>query len=182
MSVVIIFSIIGAWLSFTILPVETAQEMAEDKLLPEYWGKLNKFKSPFIGLIIVGICTQVIMVTLIVSEDAYNFAFSMCTVAIVFTWTLAAAYNLKYSLNKKSYGQVAIAAVAVIFFVIGTILNGWDLLMLTCIGYLPGFVLYSMALKKQGKSLTSGEIVTIVIFAIIAAGAFVLLGMGIITI
>lgn len=182
LSVVIIFSIIGAWLSFTILPVETAQEMAEDKLLPEYWGKLNKFKSPFIGLIIVGICTQVIMATLIVSEDAYNFAFSMCTVAIVFTWTLAAAYNLKYSLNKKSYGQVAIAAVAVIFFVIGTILNGWDLLMLTCIGYLPGFVLYSMALKKQGKSLTSGEIVTIVIFAIIAAGAFVLLGMGIITI
>ena len=182
LSVVIIFAILGSWLSFTILPVETAQEMAEDKLLPAYWGKLNKYKSPYIGLIIVGICTQVVMVTLIVSEDAYNFAFSMCTVAIVFTWALAAAYNLKYSVEKKTISQVVIAAVAVLFFVIGTILNGWDLLMLTCVGYLPGFVLYYLARKQQGKELSKGEIVTIVIFAIIAAAALSLVGVGIITI
>ncbi|MDO4842291.1 MAG: amino acid permease [Phoenicibacter congonensis] len=182
LSVVIIFAILGSWLSFTILPVETAQEMAEDKLLPAYWGKLNKYKSPYIGLIIVGICTQVVVVTLIVSEDAYNFAFSMCTVAIVFTWALAAAYNLKYSIEKKTVSQVVIAAVAVLFFVVGTILNGWDLLMLTCVGYLPGFVLYYLARKQQGKELSKGEIVTIVIFAIIAAAALSLVGIGTITI
>lgn len=182
LSVAIIFSIFGAWLSFTILPVETAQEMAKDKLLPSYWGKLNKFNSPYLGLIIVGICTQVIMTTLIVSEDAYNFAFSMCTVAIVFTWVLAAAYNLKYSSQKSDILQAIIGFIAVAFLVVATILNGWQLLMLTCVGYLPGFIFYCVARKQQNKAITTGEIATIVVFAIIAIIALVLVAMGVITI
>ena len=178
LSVAIIFAIFGAWLSFTILPAETAQEMAKEKLLPKLWGKLNRFKSPYVSLIISGCCVQVILTTLIVSGDAYKFAFSMCTVSIVFTWTLAAAYNFKYSSQKSEILQCVISAVAVAFLVVATFMNGWDLLMLTCVGYLPGFVVYCMAKRQQGKSINKGEVITFSIFAIIGIVALVMVAMG----
>ena len=90
-SIAIIISVMGSWLSFTILPAETTSDMAKRQLLPAAWGKMNAKNAPRFSLLIVGACTQVFMLTLIFSEDAYNFAFSLCTVAIVITWAFAAA-------------------------------------------------------------------------------------------
>ena len=42
------------------------------------------------SLLLVGACIQVFLIVLMFSEDAYNFAFSMCTVSIVITWAFIA--------------------------------------------------------------------------------------------
>ena len=180
-SIAIIISVLGAWLSFTILPAETTSEMAEHKLLPASWGKLNDKNSPQFSLLIVGGCTQVFMLTLLLTQDAYNFAFSMCTVAIVVTWALAAAYQVKFSAGRREWGQLAIGAVAVAFQVIAVMFNGWSFLLLTCVGYIPGFFVYAKARKDQGLELTKGE--KIVMGVIVALGilALVLLVMGVIS-
>lgn len=88
-SIAIIISILGSWLSFTILPAETTSEMADYKLLPASWGKLNSHNAPSMSLLIVGACTQAFLIVLLFSADAYDFAFSMCTVAIVITWAFS---------------------------------------------------------------------------------------------
>ncbi|MFQ9180362.1 MAG: amino acid permease [Eggerthella lenta] len=80
-SIAIIISVMGSWLSFTILPAETTSDMAKRQLLPAAWGKMNAKNAPRFSLLIVGACTQVFMLTLIFSEDAYN----CCTVGIVIT-------------------------------------------------------------------------------------------------
>ena len=41
-SIAIIISILGSWLSFTILPAETTSEMADYKLLPASWGQAEQ--------------------------------------------------------------------------------------------------------------------------------------------
>ena len=122
-SIAIIISVMGSWLSFTILPAETTSDMAKRQLLPAAWGKMNAKNAPRFSLLIVGACTQVFMLTLIFSEDAYNFAFSLCTVAIVITWTLAAAYQAKYSAQNRQMGQLVIGAIAVLFQVVGVLLD-----------------------------------------------------------
>ena len=137
MSVAIILAVAGAWLSFIILPAETTSEMAEHKLLPASWGKLNAKGSPQFSLLLVGACTQAFLIVLYFSEDAYNFAFSMCTVAIVITWTLAAAYQTKFSAKNGDKVQMVIGIVAVVFQVVATLFNGWSFLLLTCVGYIP---------------------------------------------
>ena len=38
----LVISLVGVWLSWTSLPIETMGNMAEDGLLPKAWGKLNK--------------------------------------------------------------------------------------------------------------------------------------------
>ena len=101
-SIAIIISILGSWLSFTILPAETTSEMADYKLLPASWGKLNSHNAPSMSLLIVGACTQAFLIILLFSADAYDFAFSMCTVAIVITWAFAAAYQAKWGVQNKN--------------------------------------------------------------------------------
>lgn len=182
MSVAIILAVAGAWLSFIILPAETTSEMAEHKLLPASWGKLNAKGSPQFSLLLVGACTQAFLIVLYFSEDAYNFAFSMCTVAIVITWTLAAAYQTKFSAARGEKLQMAIGIVAVLFQVIATLFNGWSFLLLTCVGYIPGFFVYMAARRGQGMSITNGEKVGMGIISALGVLALVLVGMGIITI
>lgn len=180
-SIAIIISVMGSWLSFTILPAETTSDMAKRQLLPAAWGKMNAKNAPRFSLLIVGACTQVFMLTLIFSEDAYNFAFSLCTVAIVITWTLAAAYQAKYSAQNRQMGQLVIGAIAVLFQVVGVLLNGWTFLLLTCVGYIPGFFVYAKARKDQGRGLTTAEKAGMGIISALGVLSLVLLFTGFIS-
>ncbi len=181
-SIAIIISVMGSWLSFTILPAETTSDMAKRNLLPASWGKLNAKNAPQFSLLIVGACTQIFMLTLIFSEDAYNFAFSLCTVAIVITWSMAAAYQVKYSAQNKQMGQLVIGIIAVSFQVIGVLFNGWSFLLLTCVGYVPGFFVYAKARKDEGKGLTKAEKIGMGAITIAAALSLIMLATGIISI
>ena len=181
-SIAIIISILGSWLSFTILPAETTSEMADYKLLPASWGKLNSHNAPSMSLLIVGACTQAFLIVLLFSADAYDFAFSMCTVAIVITWAFAAAYQAKWGVRNKNMVQAAIGFVAVAFQVIGVLFNGWSFLLLTCVGYIPGFFIYVKARKDYGNAITMGEKVCMGVVSALGVLSLVLLAMGVISI
>lgn len=181
-SIAIIISILGSWLSFTILPAETTSEMADYKLLPASWGKLNSHNAPSMSLLIVGACTQAFLIILLFSADAYDFAFSMCTVAIVITWAFAAAYQAKWGVQNKNGVQAAIGFVAVAFQVIGVLFNGWSFLLLTCVGYIPGFFIYVKARKDYGNAITTGEKVCMGVISALGVLSLVLLAMGVISI
>lgn len=181
-SIAIIISILGSWLSFTILPAETTSEMADYKLLPASWGKLNSHNAPSMSLLIVGACTQAFLIVLLFSADAYDFAFSMCTVAIVITWAFAAAYQAKWGVQNKDGVQAAIGFVAVAFQVIGVLFNGWSFLLLTCVGYIPGFFIYVKARKDYGNAITTGEKICMGVISALGVLSLVLLAMGVISI
>lgn len=181
-SIAIIISILGSWLSFTILPAETTSEMADYKLLPASWGKLNSHNAPSMSLLIVGACTQAFLIVLLFSADAYDFAFSMCTVAIVITWAFAAAYQAKWGVQNKNMVQAAIGFVAVAFQVIGVLFNGWSFLLLTCVGYIPGFFIHVKARKDYGNAITMGEKVCMGVVSALGVLSLVLLAMGVISI
>ena len=181
-SIAIIISILGSWLSFTILPAETTSEMADYKLLPASWGKLSSHNAPSMSLLIVGACTQAFLIVLLFSADAYDFAFSMCTVAIVITWAFAAAYQAKWGVQNKNMVQAAIGFVAVAFQVIGVLFNGWSFLLLTCVGYIPGFFIYVKARKDYGNAITMGEKVCMGVVSALGVLSLVLLAMGVISI
>ena len=181
-SIAIIISILGSWLSFTILPAETTSEMADYKLLPASPGQLHSHNAPSMSLLIVGACTQAFLIILLFSADAYDFAFSMCTVAIVITWAFAAAYQAKWGVQNKNGVQAAIGFVAVAFQVIGVLFNGWSFLLLTCVGYIPGFFIYVKARKDYGNAITMGEKVCMGVISALGVLSLVLLAMGVISI
>ena len=182
-SIAIVISILGSWLSFTILPSETTDVMAERHLVPAKWGEHNQKNSPQFSLILVGICTQVFLFTLLFTEDAYNFAMSMCTVAIVFTWACIAAYQMKISKKSGEKGQYVIGLIALIFQIAGCLFSGWSFLLLTCIGYIPGFFVFKKARLEADLPVYQGK-EKLAVYGVTAAGilAIVLMAMGVITI
>ncbi len=114
--------------------------MADYKLLPASWGKLNSHNAPSMSLLIVGACTAFLI--LLFSADAYDFAFSMCTVAIVITWAFA-RLSAKWGVQNKN--GVLPPSVSPWPSVIGVLFNGLSFLLLTCVGYIPGFFIYVKA-------------------------------------
>lgn len=152
-SIAMVIAIAGAWLSFTMLPAETTQGMAEEGLLPAKFAQLNDKKAPAFSILLVSVCTQIFIFIASAAPDAYDFALSLCTAAIAITWAFAAAYQIKYSVEHKDHKQIIIGVLALAFLIIGTLVSGWRMLLLSCAGYIPGLFVYAVARKKQNKEI-----------------------------
>ena len=68
------------------------------------------------------------------------------------------------------------------FLVVGCLYNGWSFLLLTCVGYIPGFFVFAAARKQQGVGLKKSEIVGMGVIAALGVASLVMVGMGIISI
>ncbi|MDD7369324.1 MAG: amino acid permease [Berryella intestinalis] len=178
----IIISVVGSWLSFTMLPAETTSMMADHGILPKVWDKRNEKNAPKVSLLIVGACTEVFIIVATFSSSAYDFAFSMCTVAIVITWSLAAAYQVKYSAQHKEMGQLLLGVIALTFQIVGVLFNGYGFLLLTCLGYVPGFFFYKKAREENGATVTKNEYVFALIIGCLGVLGVVLNLMGVISV
>ena len=78
-------------------------------------------------------------------------------------------------------GQLVIGIIAVAFQVIGVLLNGWTFLLLTCVGYIPGFFVYAKARKNQGVGLKKAEKIGMGIISALGVLSLVLLFTGFIS-
>lgn len=177
----IIIAVLGCWLSFTMLPAETSSGMSDDHLLPTSWNKINKKGAPQMALIIVGICTQVFLLVAHFSADAYTFAISMCTVTIIVSWSLAAAYQVKLGAQNKNAKSIVFGVIALTFQVASVLLSGWTWMLLSCLGYIPGFFFYLKARKEGGVSgLSKNEKIACAIIAVLGVASIPMTAVGII--
>lgn len=183
----LVISILGAWLSYTILASEAMRTMANMKLLPTGFAKLNKHGAPTLCLIVTGTMIQLLSIVMLFSEAAYQFAYSLCTAAIVISWSLAAAYMVKIARKEHiehAGSSFALGLFATVFLVVAVLLAGVDLLILCCIAYIPGLACYVAARREQkcDHILEGFEKPLAVVLVGLGVVAIVLVAMGIITI
>lgn len=147
----LIVSILGAWLSYTILASEAMQSMAEMHLLPHLFARKNRHGAPVASLIATGTMIQALTLTMLLAERAYEFAYSLCTMVIMPAWALAAAYMIVCSLRERTPGRLidaSVAAIAVVFLAAATVIAGIDMLILSSLAYVPGIILYAIARRR----------------------------------
>lgn len=179
----VIVSILGAWLSWTMLPAETGMLMAQDGLLPKVWGRVNKKGSPTYALLTTTVLSQIFIFTFLFTEYAYAFAFSLCTSAILISYLFVGAYQVKYTLSnmreKDANKQLVIGLIAVVFQLWAIYAAGLSYMLLTLTSYLPGIILYLRA-RRENKVTALNFNEKIVTFAITAGAiiAIVLLIIG----
>ncbi len=177
----LIIAILGSWLSWTMLPADTTMLMAEEKMLPSSFGKKNKNGAPTFSLVLTAGLIQVFLIILLFSEEAYNFALSLCTAAIVVCYIFVGLYQIKFSLQNKDTKQLWIGIFAAAFQIIAIALAGLHYLMLVCIGYLPGIYFYYRAKKEyglDGGKLTKSEIMWSIIIVMLAIISIVMTATG----
>lgn len=180
-----IISISGAWLSWTIIPAEVSQGMAQDGLLPGKFAKLNRHGAPTFGLLIMTVVTQLFLFSLIISQDAYLFCYSLAACAGLLTWAFVCFYQVKYCLLNPGGRRVSglvIGLVGSAFFIWAIIFGAGPRFLLGCLIVIVGLPLYCFARVKGGTALrdvfTKAEAALIVLFALGAVVAVALIAGG----
>jgi arginine:ornithine antiporter/lysine permease len=131
-----------------------------------------------------GALIQVFLFTLLFTDRAYNFAYSLCTAAIVICYIFVAAYQVKYSYQhlseKGNLIQLFVGAFAFIFECVGIYMAGLQFVLLCAIAYIPGFFLFMKTRKDAGYDKWFSRIESIVTAAIVTGAVLgiVLLTMG----
>ena len=159
----LIISLLGAWLSWTLLPVQTLEVMEKQGYISPKFGKKNEAGVPVFSLVVTSICCQVFMLTFLFpqlrigGESPYNFFVYMCGNAILLTWMFAALYQVKIALREESVGKlilnVGIGVLAALFQLFMMFAVGGWLLMTMFITYIPAFGLYFAKRKKDVAKL-----------------------------
>ncbi|OQO70719.1 arginine-ornithine antiporter [Enterococcus villorum] len=178
----LIISIIGSWLSWTMLPAETTMLMAKDGLLPKFWGKTNSKKAPTYSLVLTAALTNLFLLTFLFTDYAYQFAYSLCTAAILICYLLVGIYQVQFSFQQKNHKQMIIGGIAVVFELMGITLAGFSYVFLCSIAYLPGFYFYWKACQETNHQISTKEKIMIGLISSGAILSIILLVSGIITI
>lgn len=153
----LIISTLGSWLSWTMLPAETTRLIANQHLLPRAFGKANRYGTATFSLVLSSVLIQFFLLSLLVTDRAYQIAYSMCTVAVTICYILVAAYQVKYAVQhlkeKGSYWQLAVGILALTFESTAIYFSGVKYLILCSIAYIPGTILYLMARREAGAQV-----------------------------
>lgn len=180
----LIISILGCWLSWTMLPAETTLLMAERNLLPKKFGELNDKNVPTFSLLFMTILTQLFVFTLLFTDKAYNFAYSLCTAAIFITWLFVVLYQTKYSAQHLSepdgVKNLIIGIIGSIFYIWAIWASGIEYFLLCLTAYIIGIFFYYRARKEVGveKVFNTKELIVAAVILLGAIAAIVMLVIG----
>ncbi|MDR3304148.1 MAG: basic amino acid/polyamine antiporter [Treponema sp.] len=187
----LIISLIGAFLSWTLLPTEALQQMARCNYLPKTFNTVNKFGAPVFSLVLTTVCTQIFMLTFIFPAfkvsgmTPYQFGFTLCSSAILITWLLGALYRLKLGVvgAHKNVLYVLIGGGASLFQIWMIFQAGLTYILVSFITYIPGFFMYYKARKRDGEAKPLGGLTGIWVALITAGGiaSIILLAVGVLS-
>lgn len=167
-SIGLILSILGAWLSWTMLPVEATSQMAKQGLMPKWFGKTNRKGAPINSLILTQVLVQLFMISLYFSSQAYDFAFSLSTAMGMVCYGMVAAYMCKVGLADGQKRMTLVGALALTFQIGAILLAGLTYLWICSIPYILGFGFYIYSRHEKGLRITKMEWSCMVILTVVA--------------
>ena len=153
----LIISTIVSWLSWTMLPAETTMLVAEDKAMPKLWGNTNAKNAPTASLMITGVLQTIFLFSLLFTQKAYEFAYSLCAAAILFSYLFVGLYQMKYSKEHGEWGQFTIGLLSAAFMFACMFLAGWQEVLLVSISFIPGIYIYYLACKENNHKMSAAE-------------------------
>ena len=178
----LIISTIVSWLSWTMLPAETTMLVAEDKAMPKLWGNTNAKNAPTASLMITGVLQTIFLFSLLFTQKAYEFAYSLCAAAILFSYLFVGLYQMKYSREHGEWGQYTIGLLSAAFMFACMFLAGWQEVLLVSISFIPGFYIYYLACKENNHKMSAAEKWVMTLILVLSVVAIWLVANGTITI
>ncbi|HWJ61104.1 MAG TPA: basic amino acid/polyamine antiporter [Acidimicrobiales bacterium] len=157
----VIVSVLGAYLAWTLMSAEVLFIPAKHDDMPQFLRRENKAGTPIAALIMTSLFIQLFLVITLTSDDALNFMLDLCTSLSLIPYLLAAAYALKLTRSGEAYDvategslrrrQFLVSALATFYTLFLVYTAGGKFLLVSCIVYAPGTVLYVMARRENGK-------------------------------
>jgi arginine:ornithine antiporter / lysine permease len=172
----VIVSVLGAYLAWTLMAAEVLYIPAKTDDMPRFLGRTNRHGAPASALIMAAGLISGLLVALLFSADALNFMLDLTAALALIPYFLAAAYALKLTITRDTYGDgksrvpdMIVAALATVYTLFLVYAAGIDKLLLSCVLYGPAAGLYFMARRERGlRVFTPAEAV---LFGLIVLGA-----------
>lgn len=172
----VIISVLGAYLAWTLMAAEILYLPAKSDDMPRFLSRENSNGAPVNALIMAAGLVQFLLILLIFSDNALDFMLDLTAALALIPYLLAAGYALKLTITRETYSDgkslvpdMVIAAVATFYTLFLVYAAGWDHLLLSCILYAPGALLYWMARRQRGLQVFKPA--EAVLFGIIVLGA-----------
>lgn len=188
----LIVSVLSAWISWTIFAAEIPFAAAKDGVFPSYLKKENKHGAPVYSLWLTNGLIQVFLLTLLLTDRAYNFAFSLATSAILIPYLFSALYQVKLAISNDGYQDLrrGIRIRDMVIGIVASVYSAWliygagmKFLLLTTILYAVGIFVYWRAQKENHQTplFTKPEAVFALFISVMAIWAIIDLILGVIT-
>ncbi|SBS75907.1 Arginine/ornithine antiporter (fragment) [uncultured Mycobacterium sp.] len=172
----VIVSVLGAYLAWTLMAAEILYLPAKSDDMPRFLARTNSHGAPVAALVMAGGMVQLLLIVLLFTSDALNFMLDLTAALSLVPYLLAAAYALKLTITRETYedggsrrGDMTVAVLATVYTLFLVYAAGIDHLMLSCILYAPGAILYVIARRERGLRVFRPA--EAVLFAIIVVGA-----------
>ncbi|MCG7632645.1 basic amino acid/polyamine antiporter [Gordonia McavH-238-E] len=150
----VVVSVLGAYLAWTLMAAEVLFIPAQNKDMPKFLTRQNGAGAPIAALLLTSLMVQTMIVVVLFAEDSLDFLLDLCTSLSLVPYFLAAAFALKIAFPERGKGPqairaLAIAVLATIYTVFLVFAAGPEFLVLSCIIYAPGTILYVMARREN---------------------------------
>ncbi|MHC9296765.1 basic amino acid/polyamine antiporter [Mycobacterium sp. LTG2003] len=186
----VLLSVLGAYLAWTLMAAEILYLPAKNDDMPKFLTRTNSHGAPVAALIMATGLVQLLLVLVLFTANALDFMLDLTAALALIPYLLAAAYALKLTITRETYADrrslvpdMIVAAVATAYTLFLLYAAGLDHLLLSCLLYAPGAVLYAIARRERGlrifrpaEALLCGAIVIGAIVAVVslATGAITL--------
>ncbi|NPC95295.1 basic amino acid/polyamine antiporter [Nocardioides sp. zg-DK7169] len=188
--VAVIVSVLGAYLAWTLLNAEVLYTPARGGVLPRFLGRANDTDTPVAALVTTNIAVQLFLLLVLVVNDALEFMLKLDTALTLAPYLLVAAYAVKLTVTGQTYDDASArtrrrdrvgAVLALVYAVFLLYAAGPRYLLLGCLIYAPGTLLYLWSRRERGEpAFTRPELLACVLLWVAAAVGGVLLVTGVV--
>ncbi|KFK94645.1 MULTISPECIES: amino acid permease [unclassified Serratia (in: enterobacteria)] len=190
-SVGLIVSVLGAYLSWSLLAAEVLFSAAKSQSMPKVFGTENSNAVPSSAVWLTNVTIQVFLILTLFSQYAFQLALELTSSLTLIPYLLVGAYGLKLAWTGETYENdktdhkkdLIIAFIATFYSLLMLYAGGMKYLLLSAVIYGPGTLLYIMAKREQhAKLFTPAEMGLFVIVMVAAVVAIYSIATGVITI
>jgi arginine:ornithine antiporter / lysine permease len=160
-SVGLLISILGNYLSWSLLAAEVLRSAAETRTMPVFLAGENANKVPAAALWLTNIVIQIFLLVSWYAEYAFALTLKMTSAMTLIPYLLVAAYGLKLAWTGETYRSDdreratdgMRGAVATVYAGSMILAGGTKFLLLSALLYAPGTVLYVLSRREQKKAV-----------------------------
>lgn len=180
-SVGLLISVLGNYLSWSLLAAEVLHSAARDKTMPSALAAENSRGVPAAALWLTNGLIQVFLLVTWFAEYAFILALKMTSAMTLVPYLLVAAYGLKLAWRGDTYAAqdvarrragMACGAIATVYAASMLVFGGTKYLLLSALLYAPGTILFVMSRREQKHASTFRRSEAMV-FGLIVAAALV---------
>ena len=152
----VVVSVLGAYLAWTLLNTEAIYTPANASVMPRLLARTSADGTPRNALLVTNLSVQAFLLLVLVVHDALGFMLSLDAALTLVPYLFAAAYALKLAIvgNRRT---ALVPMVAVCFSVFLLYAAGPQYLLLGCLIYAPGSLLYVRSRREHGQRLGRAE-------------------------